>query len=89
MFVAVPSKPHKNISSLESGYSGNPGKLRFFSLSFEDFKRQKLILFGEKNLDKIKVAVKQSFDTVDAIIFEAALTLNEQATKYKQKEYVS
>jgi hypothetical protein len=47
-----------------------------------------LAFLGRKKLDKIKVAVKQSFDTVDAIIFEAALTLNEQETKYKQKEYV-
>ncbi len=38
---------------------------------------------------QIKVAVKQEFDPIDAIIFEAALTLNEIETKYKQKEYVS
>jgi hypothetical protein len=44
---------------------------------------------GELILAQIKVAVKQSFDNVDAIIFEAALTLNEMETKYKQKEYVS
>ena len=37
----------------------------------------------------MKVAVKQEFDKIDAIIFEAALTLNEIETKYKQKEYVS
>lgn len=40
-------------------------------------------------MDQIKVAVKQGFDRVDAIIFEAALTLYEIDTKYKQKEYVS
>jgi hypothetical protein len=40
-------------------------------------------------LDQIKVAVKQGFETVDAIIFEAALTLNGKETKYKQKEYAS
>jgi hypothetical protein len=40
-------------------------------------------------LVQIKVAVKQGFDNVDAIIFEAALTLNGIETKYKQKEYVS
>jgi hypothetical protein len=40
-------------------------------------------------LNQIKVAVKQSFDKVDAIMFEAALTLNEIETKYKQKEYLS
>jgi hypothetical protein len=40
-------------------------------------------------LSQIKVAVKQEFGTIDAIIFEAALTLNEIETKYKQKEYVS
>ena len=45
--------------------------------------------FGEKNVGQIKVAVKQGFDTVDAIIFEAALTLNGIETKHKQKEYVS
>jgi len=39
-------------------------------------------------LNQIKVAIKQEFDTIDAIIFEAALTLNEIETKHKQKEYV-
>jgi hypothetical protein len=43
----------------------------------------------EKQLGQIKVAVKQGFDTVDAIIFEAALALNEIETKNKQREYVS
>jgi hypothetical protein len=33
--------------------------------------------------------VKQVFDNIDAIIFEAALTLNAVETLYKQKEYVS
>jgi len=41
------------------------------------------------NLTEIKVAVKQDFDNVDAIIFEAALTLNAAETQYKQMEYVS
>jgi len=40
-------------------------------------------------LTKIKVEVKQGFDRIDAIIFEAALTLNEIETRYKQKDYVS
>ena len=40
-------------------------------------------------LTQIKVAVKQEFDSIDVIMFEAALTLNEMETKYKQKEYVS
>ena len=40
-------------------------------------------------MSQIKVAVKQEFDNVDAIIFEAALTLNGIETKYKQKAYVS
>jgi hypothetical protein len=40
-------------------------------------------------LNQIKVAVKQTYETVDAIMFEAALTLNAIETKYKQKEYVS
>ncbi len=35
------------------------------------------------------MAVKQNFDGVDAIIFEAALMLNEIETKNKQKEYIS
>ena len=37
----------------------------------------------------MKVAVKQAFDNVDAIMFEAALVLNAIETKYKQKEYVA
>jgi hypothetical protein len=44
---------------------------------------------GEEKMDKIKVEVKQTFDNIDAIIFEAALALNDIETKYKQKEYVS
>lgn len=40
-------------------------------------------------LSQIRLAVKQNFDSIDAIIFEAALTLNEIETKHKQKEYVS
>ena len=44
---------------------------------------------GNWLLTQIKVAVKQEFDNIDAIKFEAALTLNEMETKYKQKEYVS
>ena len=40
-------------------------------------------------MTQIKVEVKQGFDKVDAIIFEAALLLNEIETKYKQKEYLS
>jgi hypothetical protein len=37
----------------------------------------------------IKVAVKQSFDNVDSIIFEAALALNAIETRTKQKEYIN
>lgn len=37
----------------------------------------------------MKVAVKQAFDAVDAVLFEAALVLNAVETQYKQKEYVS
>ena len=40
-------------------------------------------------LSQIKVAIKQEFDNIDEILFEAALTLNEIETKYKQKEYVT
>jgi hypothetical protein len=40
-------------------------------------------------LSEIKVAVKQGFDSVDAIIFEAALVLNAIETKNKQKDYVT
>ena len=51
--------------------------------------KQTGFLFGElAPLNQIKVAIKQEFDTIDAIIFEAALTLNEIETKHKQKEYV-
>ncbi len=39
-------------------------------------------------MNQIKVAVKQEFETVDAIIFEAAITLNAIETKNKQNEYV-
>jgi len=37
----------------------------------------------------MKVAVKQTFDKVDAIKFEAAIAVNAIETQYKQKEYVS
>ena len=47
------------------------------------------VRFGEITLNQIKVEVKQTYETVDAIIFEAALTLNASETKYKQKGYVS
>lgn len=40
-------------------------------------------------MTEIKVAVKQSFDTVDEIKFEAALALYAIETQYKQKEYAS
>jgi hypothetical protein len=40
-------------------------------------------------LKQIKVAVKQTFDKVDAIIFEAALVINAIETKNKQKDYLS
>jgi hypothetical protein len=52
--------------------------------------RRKLVSpLGRRILSQIKVAVKQGFDKVDAIMFEAALTLNEIETKYKQKEYIT
>jgi len=47
------------------------------------------LLLRKEILDQIKVAVKQRFDAVDAIIFDAALTLNELETKHKQRDYVS
>jgi hypothetical protein len=37
----------------------------------------------------MKVAVKQTFDSVDAIMFEAALVANAKETQNKPKEYVS
>jgi hypothetical protein len=40
-------------------------------------------------LTQIKIAVKQAFDNVDSIIFEAALTLNANETRNKQREYLS
>jgi hypothetical protein len=58
-------------------------------LCFGKLCRQISCLFGELTLTQIKVAIKQEFDTIDAIMFEAALTVNEIETKYKQKEYVS
>jgi hypothetical protein len=42
---------------------------------------------GKKNLDKIKVEVKQNFAILGAIPFEAALALNDIETVCKQKEY--
>jgi hypothetical protein len=53
------------------------------------FQLEERFLFWEKKrLAQIKVAVKQDYGNVDAIIFEAALTLNERQTRHKQKEYV-
>jgi hypothetical protein len=40
-------------------------------------------------LTQIKVAVKQAFDPIDEVIFEAALALNAVETQYKQMEYFS
>jgi hypothetical protein len=37
----------------------------------------------------MKVAVKQIFDSVDEVMFEAALLANSIETQDKQKEYVS
>ncbi len=37
----------------------------------------------------MKVAVKQTYDPVDEIMFEAALVANAKETKTKQKEYIS
>ena len=42
---------------------------------------------GALILTQIKVAVKQAFDPVDSIIFEAALTLHAIETRNRQKEY--
>lgn len=48
------------------------------------------MFFGELGfLTQIKVAVKQAFDAVDAIIFEVAIVLNAIETKDKQKDYVT
>ena len=40
-------------------------------------------------MNQIKVIVKQTFDDVDSVIFEAALTLNSIDTRYKLKEYAN
>jgi hypothetical protein len=56
---------------------------------FGKIQRQTVSDLETKLLNQIKVAIKQEFDNVDAIIFEAALTLNEIETKYKQKAYIS
>jgi hypothetical protein len=37
----------------------------------------------------MKVAVKQTFGDVDAIMFEAALVANAKETQNKRREYVS
>ncbi len=37
----------------------------------------------------MKVAVKQTYDSVDEIMFEAALVANAKETQTKQKEYIS
>lgn len=37
----------------------------------------------------MNVAVKQTFDNVDEIMFEAALVANAKQTQNKRKEYVS
>ena len=38
-------------------------------------------------MNGIKVEVKQVFDNIDSILFEAALTVNASETQFKQKEY--
>jgi hypothetical protein len=38
-------------------------------------------------MSQIRVAVKQAFNSLDEIIFEAALALYASETRYKQKEY--
>jgi len=40
-------------------------------------------------LTQIRIDVKQAFDSIDAILFEAALALNATETRYKQKEYAN
>jgi hypothetical protein len=40
-------------------------------------------------LTQIKIVVKPSFDNIDEIKFEAALTANSIETKHKQKQYAS
>ncbi|MGE5532877.1 MAG: hypothetical protein ACM3UN_00855 [Bacillota bacterium] len=39
-------------------------------------------------MGQLKVAVKQTFDPVDEIKFEAAILFNARETRYKQKEYI-
>ncbi|HLN89778.1 MAG TPA: hypothetical protein VK253_06900 [Candidatus Binatia bacterium] len=53
------------------------------------FELERLTVRLVKGLAQMKVAVKQAFDNVDAIMFEAALALNAIETRYKQKEYVT
>ena len=38
---------------------------------------------------QIRIVVKQAFDNVDAVMFDAALILNSIETQYKQKAYVN
>ena len=40
-------------------------------------------------MTQIKVIIKQAFDDVDSVIFDAALTVNSIETRYKQKEYAN
>jgi len=40
---------------------------------------------GDLNLDQIKVIVKQAFGRIDAIIFEAALTINAKETRINRR----
>jgi len=40
-----------------------------------------------QTMSQIKVAVKQAFNSIDEIIFEAALALYASETRYRQKEY--
>jgi hypothetical protein len=89
--VVVLSKSQKNIRILEKHHSGNSAQDCDFSssLNLERARRDWISPVGEKNLGQIRVAVKQGFNTVDSIIFDAALTLNGIETRYKLKEYVS
>jgi len=58
----------------------------FSTLSFSGSQEADVV---ERTLIEIKIAVNQSFDTVDEIKFEAALAAYAIETKYKQKEYAS
>jgi hypothetical protein len=84
-FVVSAWNPQRNINAYESLLDAVPKPATFL---FE-FLIRRFAGVGAGALTQIKIAVKQAFDNVDSIIFEAALTLNAIETRNKQMEYIS